>query len=619
MPQHLAVREQKAKFYSGIRLLLGVIVVGLAFFQLFITFRGLDQPAAMDQAQIARQIARGEGATSKMIRPIDVKDMDTVKKKQALNFNAFPDTNYAPLYPRVLATAIKITGYDKFDSHRMDAELSNVYGGDRVIASVSTLFFLVSLLLTYLLCRNLFDELIACTTVAFMGLSELMLQYAVSGLAQPLMMSLLLGSLLCLASAVRANKADNVIKCAIWSSLSMLLAAVICLCNNMGIWCALGMVLYCGLFLKPKGLHAAYGAIILAFAVLLPALSTCAPTGGIVDKFLHAVYFGFGGETGNQLMRSTAEASVNFNNSNFFLRLFGYTFAQFNTLYTNMGSIVVTPFFLLALFNRFKSDVVEGVKWCTFFMWLLSCLGLALFGETAPLGVSQLTILFAPVFAAYGLAMVFNMLARMNLGQNLVSVRALTIFGMLVISSGLFLFQLPKQLYLGIWTSARGLPHYPPYYPPKLNGDLYDMTNSEDLIVTDQPWAVAWYADRKALWLPRSVDEFTTVLEPIFGRGNQRIQGFLITPTSHAMPAGGVAGIINDSADFAPLALEGKLLQLAPKHNMAFADLFTTHANEQTTTRTLGSIVSSQGQYPYRNFLLGADIIYYSRTPNNKR
>lgn len=154
-------------------------------------------------------------------------------------------------------------------------------------------------------------------------------------------------------------------------------------------------------------------------------------------------------------------------------------------------------------------------------MWLFACLGLALFGETAPLGVSQLTILFAPVFAAYGLAMVFNLLARMNLGQNLKPVRALVIFGMLIVSSGLFLFQLPKQLYLGLWTSARGLPHYPPYYPPKLNGDLYDMTNPEDIIVTDQPWAVAWYADRKALRLPRSIDEFTTVLEPIFGRSNQ--------------------------------------------------------------------------------------------------
>ena len=616
--QNLSVRENQQKFFAGIRFLLGVVIVGLAFFQLFVTFRGLDQPAAMDQAQIARQIARGEGAVSKMIRPIDVKDMDTVKGRKGLNFDAFADTNYAPLYPRILATAIKVTGYDNFESNRMDAELSNVYGGDRVIAGVSTLFFITSLILAYFLCVKLFDELVACTVTAFMGLSELMLQYAASGLAQTLMMSLLLGGLLCLTCAIRKNKENRITACAIWSCLSFLCVALLCLCNFMGIWLALGLVLYCGTSLKPKGLHAVYGVIILSFLVLLPALSVCAPTGGIGSKFLHAVYFGFGGESGNQLMRSTAEASVNFNNSNFFLRLFGYTFAQFNTLYTNMGSIVVTPFFLLALFNRFKSDIVEGVKWCTFYMWLFACLGLALFGETAPLGVSQLTILFAPVFAAYGLAMVFNLLARLNLGQNLKATRALVIFFMLVISSGLFLFQLPKQLYLGLWTSARGLPHYPPYYPPKLNGDLYDMTSPEDIIVTDQPWAVAWYADRKALWLPRSIDEFTTVLEPIFGRSNQGVQGFLITPTSHAMPNGGIAGIISDSGDFTPLAMEGKLLQLAPKHNMAFADLFTEHSNNQTTTRTLGSLVSSSGQYPYRNFLLGADIVYYSRTPHNK-
>ena len=614
-PQQALTREQTQSFYAVIRLLLGVIVIGLAIFQLFLTFRGLDQPAAMDQAQIARQIARGEGFTTKFIRPVDVADQDKQKNKAPIDFNAFKDTNSAPLYPYILSTAIKISGYDQFESHRMDAEISNVYGGDRVIASVSTLFFIISLILAYFLCTDLFDELIACTTVAFMGLSELMLGYAISGLPQPFMMCCLLGALLCIKQAVYHDKQFNQGWSSMYSCLAFLLIAAICLSSYIGIWCAVGLVVFCGLKMKPKGLHAAYGAAILAFLVLLPILTATKECGGMTNRFLHAVYFGFGGDAGTLMQRSTAEASVSFNNSNFFLRLLGYTFAQFNTLYTNMGSIVVTPFFLLSLFNRFKSDTVEGVKWATFSMWICACVGMALFGETAPISESQLSILFAPVFAAYGLAMVFNLLARLNLGANFKVVRGICIFFMLLISSGLFLFQLPRQLYLGIWTSARGLPHYPPYYPPKFNFNLHEMTNPDDLIVTDQPWAVAWYADRKALWIPRSIDEFTEVMEPIFGRGKQSVQGFLITPSSHAMTASGMAGIIREYGDFAPLVMEGKLLQLAPKHNVAFADFFTVNANEQDTSRTLGSLVSSHGQYPYRNFLLGADMVYYSRTP----
>jgi hypothetical protein len=46
---------------------------------------------------------------------------------------------------------------------------------------------------------------------------------------------------------------------------------------------------------------------------------------------------------------------------------------------------------------------------------------------------------------------------------------------------------------------------------------------------------------------------------------------------------------------------------------MAFAELFTTNANPKSTARPLASLVSSQGTYRHRNFLLGAEMVYYSR------
>ena len=139
------------------------------------------------------------------------------------------------------------------------------------------------------------------------------------------------------------------------------------------------------------------------------------------------------------------------------------------------------------------------------------------------------------------------------------------------------------------------------------------MTNDKEIVVTDQPWAVAWYADRKALWMPLSLTDYTRNLESIFARHGQSVQGFLITPSSHSMQGGGISGVIRTAGDFAPLALEGKLLLLAPKHNMAFAELFTSNANEKSTARPLASLVSSQGVYRHRNFILGAEMIYYSR------
>ncbi len=605
-------RNQRNRLLT-MRWILGFVIVSLCMFQLCLTYRGMDQPVAMDMAQIGRQIARGEGFTSKFIRPIDVWDINKTSKGKPLNFDQFPETNHAPLYPYVLAGAIKATGFDKFEARRMDESKSNVYTGDRVIAATSTFFFLLALLLAYTLVTRLFDEVVAATTVALMGLSELMLQYALSGLPQPFMMCLVLGAMHCLVSAIKANGANQLTRTIIWNSIMFVLLALLCLTCRMGLWCAIGMMVFTGLYFKPRGMYTAIGAAITAIIVVLPYLILLAPTGGIEKKLMYGIFNGFGSDGAEMLMRSATTEALSFNSSNFFLRLLGYTFAQFNSMYINMGAIITTPFFLLALLNKFRNPAVEAGKWAVFSMWLASCAGMALFGESETISASQLATLYTPYFAAFGTALVFIFLGRMQLGQAFNSVRGLAIATMLIISSGLFLFQLPKQLYMGIWTSARGIPHFPPYYPAAMNGKLHNMSNAKDLIVTDQPWGVAWYADRKALWLPRSIEELTRNLEPIFHRSGQEVQGFLITPSSHSMQAGGISGVIREAGDFAPLALEGKLLLLTPRHNMAFAELFTTNANPKSTARPLASLVSSQGLYRHRNFILGAEMVYYSR------
>lgn len=605
--------QNQRKPILAFRWILWFAIVSLCTFQLFLTYRGLDQPAAMDMAQIGRQIARGEGFTTKFIRPLDAWDQNKLKGGRPLNFDQFPDTHHAPLHPYVLAAAIKATGFDDFEAKRMDEKESNVYAGDRVISAVSTIFFLIALLLAYTLFTRLFDEVVGATTVALMGLSELMLQYALSGLPQPMMMCFVLGAAHCLVSAVQEDKRHEYIKSAIWVCAMFVLLGLLCLTCRMSIWCGIGMIVFAGLYFKPRGMHAATGAAILAIMVILPTMLMLAPAGGMEKKIMYALFNGFGSDNAEYLMRSATTEAMGFNSSNFFLRLLGYSFAQFSTMYTNMGAIITTPFFLLALLNKFRKPSVEALKWAVFAMWISACAGMALFGEKEAMSESQQAILFAPFFAAFGTALVFIFLARMQLGEAFPGIRALAIAVMLVISSGLFLFQLPRQLYIGIWTSARGIPHFPPYYPAAMNGKLHNMSNPKGLIVTDQPWGVAWYADRKALWIPRRIEEYSRNLEPIFHRAGQEVQGFLITPSSHSMQKDGISGIIRESGDFAPLALEGKLLLLTPRHNMAFADLFTTNVNPQSTARPLANLVSSQGLYRHRNFILGAEMVYYSR------
>lgn len=606
----------KNNVFLLLRLVLGLVLTSLCMIQLFVTFRGLDQAAAMDQAQIGRQIARGEGFTTKYFTPYDLVTRSKVSKTP-LDFSNIKATNHAPLYPLVLSAAIRMTGYHQFDAKRMQDEGEMVYDGDRVIAGVSTFFFLLSLLLSYILFRKMFDEILAAAVVTLMGFSELLLQYAVSGLAQPMMVCLFLGIALCLVKAIEAQVSERAKGVVLYNIIAMVLAVLLCLTCRISIWCSLGLLIFCGLYFRPRGIFALIGVVMGLLFVLLPNLLTLQSSGGMGHAFQQAFYGGFGSGGLDQLLRSTDAFGINFDASNFFLRLLGYTFAQTDSMYVNMGSIIVTPFFLLALFNRYRNPVVNGLKWAIFSCWLCSCAGMALFGESAAISPSQLAILFTPFFAAYGLSLVFIFLARLQLADSFTAIRNLAIVAIILISCGMFFFQFPQQLYYGFATSARGIPHFPPYFPPKLNVEFHNITNADDIVVTDQPWAVAWYADRKALWMPRTISHYTEVLEPMLTRSKQGVQGFLITPSSHTMPGRGISGVIAEAGEFAPLALEGKLLQLVPGHNMALAELFNSHGDRQANSRPLGSLVSSRGQFPHRKFLLGAEMVYYSSKPAN--
>lgn len=611
--------QNKRGILPLMRILLAIFIGVIAISQLFIVYRGLSNDAAMDQAQIARQIARGEGFTTKFLRPRNISDHVKALREKApyeeisVDFDHFRDTNQSMVYPYVLATALKVTGYDKFNEMRMDTGLSNIYGGDRVVSGVSMIFYLISLVLTYTLIRRLFDDVVAGSTVLLMGVSSPLLAYATSGLPQPFLTCIVLTIGHILVSLIRADDQEQRKRSIILSCVVYLLLVILCLTNAMCISTTIGFIVFAAIFFQPRGLHAAIGAAFMIFLVLIPGIISMADYGGVLRHLTYGVFGGFGASEANTLLRTTSESALVFNTGNFFLRLLGYTFSQVNSMYENMGGIVTVPFFLLSLFTRFRRREVEGIKWAVFSMWVGSCAAMALFGEDKVVSVSQISTLFTPFFAAYGLTQVFNYLSRMQLGTAYESVRNLAIAVIVFVSAGMFLFQLPRELYTGVWSSAKGIPNFPPYYPPVLNGKLHDITNPNDLIVTDQPWAVAWYADRKALWIPLSINDYVKDLENAFKLGRQEVQGFLITPTSHTMPKSGITGIIRQMGDFTPLALEGKLLILAPKHNMAFAELFTTQAMGNESARALGNIVSSQGQFPNRNFLLGGEIIYYSR------
>src|SRR3712207_605349 len=81
-----------------------VVVIGLALFYLIHEFRGLATSQAMDQAQIARNLANGEGFKTDFVRPLAIGTLQRAGKD--VGRRVWQDTYNAPLPPMVNAVAL---------------------------------------------------------------------------------------------------------------------------------------------------------------------------------------------------------------------------------------------------------------------------------------------------------------------------------------------------------------------------------------------------------------------------------------------------------------------------------------------------------------------------------
>src|SRR5688572_17362170 len=101
------------------RSLFFVILLSLTLGNLFVLFKGLNSPQAMDQAQISREIARGNGLTTKFIRPVAYYQAQKAQNGTTVSFQGFQDTYHSPLNPLLNAAVLKLVGADKADAWQM--------------------------------------------------------------------------------------------------------------------------------------------------------------------------------------------------------------------------------------------------------------------------------------------------------------------------------------------------------------------------------------------------------------------------------------------------------------------------------------------------------------------
>ena len=162
-----------------------------------------------------------------------------------------------------------------------------------------------------------------------------------------------------------------------------------------------------------------------------------------------------------------------------------------------LGGSWASIFFLAGLMLAFRNPSAQRTRY-----FLLLSLGLFIFvqslgrtalsDETPTYNSENLLILLVPMVFIYGVSFFMTLLDQLELP--VLELRYPIIGGFVILSCLPMIFILlpPKT------NSA----DYPPYYPPDIQR-ICGWMKPDELIMSDVPWAVAWYGDHQCIWLSR--------------------------------------------------------------------------------------------------------------------
>lgn len=502
---------------------LWVLVIALSFVQLFATFRGLSSAAAMDQAQVARELARGHGLSTRMIRPAAVQQMTTAGK--APDLLLMPDTMHPPLQSLLWAPIFKALASDWSFPRG-----TSIYSLDRAAACLGGLFMLLTLLLVHGMARRMFDRTLANFVVLALGLSkplwEIFIYHGARG-TLVLLTTLALYWLMKLIARVQNDEPLGLLPLLIG-----LVCAAMVMTHWLALWLVLGLIVAVALLLPTRR-----GAS--AVITLLPLLAlggwcarniaVCGDPLGSAKALLQTTLARDGIATLQRDYENVTPpvvpgALLHDLNQNFA--------AQFQFSWEHLLGVVPALLFFLALLHRFRRQEVATFCWAVGILLLTMIVGMSLFDLPArSLDDYQIQAALTPVLTVFGLAGFAVMWARFHAGRpsSLWTQHGYAILAILI-GGWPMLMGLTSDLRTGMFLKGK-LMQWPPYRPDTTS-QLAGFVKDDELLVSDAPWSVAWYADRSCLWLPKTRDQFTRLRDVAEQQQKHHIAGFVMSPVS---------------------------------------------------------------------------------------
>jgi len=494
--------------------LIAAVIAVIALFYLTHEFRGLATSQAMDQAQIGREIARGHGWRTNFARPRAIGQLLAHGKN--VPEKVWIDTYNAPLPPLVNAFALF-----PIKSHWKMTPADISYLGDRAIAVMSILLFLLSVVVLFFIARQLFDQRLALMTCALVLLCDMFWQYSVSGLPQMLLLFLFNCTVYALVRAVEARYRGG--RVGVWLVLVGIGFGLLALSHALTIWIFVAAFVYCFFFFRPRGWAALI--ILAAFAIvyfpwLIRNYLVCGNPGGLA---IYSILDGMTHPEAAWMRRISLDLEGAVIPSTFRDKIVINFFNQAGNVFGYFGYSIVAIMFFAGLLYIYKRPETETMRWMLLMMWAGAVAGMAVFGisEEQGFAANQLYLIFVPLMTCYGLAYLLVQWHRLEIHLQLARIAFIILLFVLC--------AMPMICRLPLFKTPEPSVRWPPYVPPYI-AVLNDWMKPIEVTASDMPWAVAWYADRRAVFLPETIKQFTDISDYRILGGP--VYGLYLTPIS---------------------------------------------------------------------------------------
>lgn len=510
-----------ARYLRFVALAAAVIALGVLYDVR--SARSFSSSEAMDTAQLAHNIASGQGYTTKFIRPFSLylvqshsagnspAALSDTNADPALLKTAHPDLANAPVYPVMLAGLMKVFPFD------FNVEIKRPFWSDKgsfqryqpefLITIFNELLLLVAVLLTFLLAKNLFDSGIAWLSAILVLCCEELWHFSAAGISTILLLNIFLLLSLCLLRIDRSARDTDAPVNFLLPILTGALVGFGALTRYSFAWLIIPVTVFLILFGGGKRFPRVLAMFTAFVVILVPWI--------VRNELVSGTAFG---TAGYALIENTAifpkfqlERSLHPDLSHafwlkaYFLKLAAGLRDIFENALPRLGGSWASILFLAGLLLRFRSLAAQRLRYfvlmCLAIFIIIQALGrTGISEESTGINSENLLILLAPVVFIYGASFFFTLLGQIRFA--LPQLQYLVIF----IFAGLCC--LPMFFSLMVKSSPV---NYPPYYPPEIE-IVSGYMNTNELMMSDVPWAVAWYGNRQCVWLSLDAqDEFTAV------------------------------------------------------------------------------------------------------------